>query len=730
MKTVCRAWNDWNIEREIGRGSYGTVYRCFKEENGEKVYSAIKVISIPQNEYEISEVASENMTDEQSKEYYKDIADDLVKEIEFLKALKGTKNIVEIYDAEIIEKEEGIGWYILIRMELLTDFKTYSSDKEFTQEEVIKLGLDLSSALSVCHKAKIVHRDIKPENIFVDDEGNFKLGDFGVAKQMEKTQGSMSVKGTYNYMSPEVFSGKRSDGRADMYSLALVMYKLLNNNRLPFLDPNKQIVRYSERQAAFERRIKGEALPEIPGVSKKLNAVILKACAFRNADRQKNIDEFSDQLKKLSEGRKILNKRVITFVSTAVAAAVLSTAVVTVAYNKSEGFRNLFDGKGSAVEEIVKGPTEIRPVSVASMKNTKNIFLGKNSVDGKYLLGIKDVDGNTTQYAINFNGENGEIEYTDICKEPGLDNTENDVYLYDGKSYFYVRKSADSSEYCIYRCEEGADEVELYRTENEISNIIYRDNEALEDESGNYYQKEKNLYFLEWDDEKEYKYLKFLSLDNHKDEEISSEVEDAFVYNNYIIYSKQGELWWRNTHSEAEDPISLNTLENDKIYFNNGVLYFLEEYNAGGIGGSDKNHFSISAFSFKKAEDDRKIERVADTTQIEFEFDFEMSEIYTFTDKYCVLKINIEEEMPSYYIWSFEENTCNKIELPLIEPPEDFETEFDYSSLGCVCDIFEDKKISDKMLMLWCEGYAYSLYEINSDGTVEQMSDVCYVKDS
>ena len=292
MQIIDNIWPEWSIEKEIGQGSYGTVYKCVNEA---KEYCAIKVISIPQNEHEMNEVISEKMSVEQSREYYKDIADDLIKEIEILKALKGTKNIVEIYDAQIIEKKSGIGWNILIRMELLTDFNTYISDKQLSEKDVIKLGADLGNALSVCHKAKIIHRDIKPENILVDDEGNFKLGDFGVAKQMEKTQGSMSVKGTYNYMSPEVFAGKKCDGRADLYSLALVMYKLLNNNRLPFIDPNKQLVRYSERQAAFEKRINGEELPGIQGVSNELNAVILKACAFKPNDRQKDIDEFNKE---------------------------------------------------------------------------------------------------------------------------------------------------------------------------------------------------------------------------------------------------------------------------------------------------------------------------------------------------------------------------------------------------------------------------------------------------
>ena len=361
MQIINRIWPEWKVEKEIGQGSYGTVYKCVNET---KEYCAMKVISIPQNEHEMSEVISEKMSVEQSREYYKDIADDLIKEIEILKALKGTKNIVEIYDAQIIEKEDGIGWNILIRMELLTDFNTYISDKQLSEKDVIKLGADLGNALSVCHKAKIIHRDIKPENILVDDEGNFKLGDFGVAKQMEKTQGSMSVKGTYNYMSPEVFAGKKCDGRADLYSLALVMYKLLNNNRLPFIDPNKQIVRYSERQTAFEKRINGEELPPIQGVSNELNAVILKACAFKPNDRQKDIDEFNKELGFLVEGKKIINKKLLKKIAIATAVVVLFVSAAVSIYHfskpnvKDVELENIFQNDENVIQNNENAPIE------------------------------------------------------------------------------------------------------------------------------------------------------------------------------------------------------------------------------------------------------------------------------------------------------------------------------------------------------------------------------------
>lgn len=338
MKVIEKIWSELKIEKEIGRGAYGNVYRCVDTKTDE--YSAVKVISVPSAENGLVEYGTDRLSYEETQAYYKEIADDMVKEIEILKSLKGTDNIVEIYDAKVAEKEYGVGWYILIKMELLTEFKTYSAKKDFTEADVLKLGADLCSALSVCHKAKILHRDIKPENIFVDSEGNYKLGDFGVAKQMEKTQGSMSIKGTFNYMSPEVFGGRKCDNRADLYSLAIVMYKLLNGNRMPFIDKNKDTVRYSERQSAFEKRMHGDNIPPISGISSELNRVILKACAFNPVDRYRSAEEFASQIQQILNGQKIkksIKKSLVKKIVVSIAVvSMLSAAGAFVCYNATK----------------------------------------------------------------------------------------------------------------------------------------------------------------------------------------------------------------------------------------------------------------------------------------------------------------------------------------------------------------------------------------------------------
>ena len=717
MKTICKVWNEWNVEKEIGRGSYGTVYKCFKEVNGAREYSAIKVISVPQNEYELSEVSLEKMTHEQSKAYYKDIADDLVKEIEILKALKGTKNIVEIYDAEIVEKEDGIGWYILIRMELLTDFNTYSSDKKFTEAEVVKLGLDLSSALSVCHKAKIVHRDIKPENIFVDDNGNFKLGDFGVAKQMEKTQGSMSVKGTYNYMSPEVFGGRKSDGRADMYSLALVMYKLLNNDRLPFLDPNKQIVRYSERQAAFEKRIKGEQLPEISGVSKELNAVILKACAFKNTDRQKNIDEFKAQLEKLSAGKKLINKGIIKFIVAAVIVAVCGSSVAAVTYKSSETFRNFVNGTESVVDvqEEIQQPEPERVVNnpkIATMNTAWYAVDEDNNVDGKYL--VEGTDYSDDKYSIPYMIDLKTGTYTDLRKELGLDHKKSSVCMYDGKSYYYVEEKYGPDVigpgYKIYRYDIATqNSMEIFSNENKVFvELVYADDEYLyivekdETDDGNYHSVSANL--------------RGYDLSEGESIPVAYDVYATVYYNGYIICATNGDghlkvasLWIYDTVSGDFEPISNSVVDIGAYYIKDDRLYFYESKN---------NHNDINMCRYDM--ETKKTKVVSNLSASGFNLDPTNVLPRAFNENNILLSDSYNDIF-DLYIWSYAEEKMNKVQVP--EAAVDSET-------YVLKDAFVDKSVSDHILLVFEESYKNELYEVLPSGEIKQLGKERYLDES
>lgn len=285
-----RIWPQWKVEKEIGRGSFGVVYKCCREVEGKKEYAAIKVISLdPDNDPSFAC----SVTGTQTKEFYKEIYADILEEAELQRSLNGNRNIVEIRESASLETEDG--FYLLIRMDLLKRFEQYISETPWKEKDVIRFGCDLSSALIACHEKGIIHRDIKPKNILVDSEGNFALSDFGVAKKLEGRGYASSLKGNYEFMAPEVIHEQKSDARSDIYSLGLIMYWLLNGCKLPFIS-KEGITKYSDYKKAFDKRMSGAAFPEISGVSKELQAVVQKACQYKPENRYPSAVAFQKAL--------------------------------------------------------------------------------------------------------------------------------------------------------------------------------------------------------------------------------------------------------------------------------------------------------------------------------------------------------------------------------------------------------------------------------------------------
>ena len=196
--------------------------------------------------------------------------------------------------SEIFRSISIILWDIYIRMELLKPLKHVLS-ADYQEMAVLKLGLSLCNALLACQEHHIVHRDIKPENILVSDRGEFKLGDFGIAKVSEKTAtGTMT--GTMGYMAPEVANRWHYGAQADIYSLGMVLYWMMNRRTLPFLPFPPTIPTAAQRQEAANRRFAGEDFPPPANGSRELKAIAMKACAFSTEERYQTVRELRRDL--------------------------------------------------------------------------------------------------------------------------------------------------------------------------------------------------------------------------------------------------------------------------------------------------------------------------------------------------------------------------------------------------------------------------------------------------
>lgn len=292
-------WPEWELIEKIGEGSFGKVYKAKRTERGRSFYSAIKIISIPASKGELDSVRSEMNNEQSTREYFRNLVEDCIQEIYTMEHFCGNSHVVSFEDFKVVEYLDEIGWDISIRMEYLTSFMDYCTGKELTEKEVIKLGCDLAMALIYCRKLNIIHRDVKPENIFVSRFGDFKLGDFGIAREQAHTMSNMSKKGTYSYMAPEIYKGEKYDSSIDIYSLGIVLYKLMNQNRLPFLSLDKQLITYRDKETALARRMAGEKMPVPVNASAAFSHIILKACAYEPGKRYRKPEAMLRDLEKL-----------------------------------------------------------------------------------------------------------------------------------------------------------------------------------------------------------------------------------------------------------------------------------------------------------------------------------------------------------------------------------------------------------------------------------------------
>ena len=295
-------WPDWKIVKYLGGGAYGKVYEIERTISGtqEKEKAALKIVSRPKDEDEIEEYEVSGYDKESIIESYKSEIQNYVQEYKLMKALQGQTNIVSCDDFTVVWNENGIGGNVFIRMELLTPLNQVLKERALSTEEIIKLGKDIASALILCEKKNIIHRDIKPANIMVSQFGNYKLGDFGVSKIMDHATYATAM-GTPEYQAPEVVHMEKYGQTADIYSLGITLYWLLNNRRMPFIGADEQPT-VERKDETMKRRYRGEKLPAPKNGSAKLKKIVLKACEYNPEDRYASAQEMYDDLDTLKSG--------------------------------------------------------------------------------------------------------------------------------------------------------------------------------------------------------------------------------------------------------------------------------------------------------------------------------------------------------------------------------------------------------------------------------------------
>ena len=104
IEYLSEIWPEWKVEKQLGRGSYGVVYKAARSDSNVQSYAAIKVITIPSDESEVDSLRSEGLDMNGTRTYFKGIVDDFVSEIQLMETMKGIQNIVSVEDYKVVEK--------------------------------------------------------------------------------------------------------------------------------------------------------------------------------------------------------------------------------------------------------------------------------------------------------------------------------------------------------------------------------------------------------------------------------------------------------------------------------------------------------------------------------------------------------------------------------------------------------------------------------------------------
>ena len=283
------------------------------------------------------------------------------REIEILQTLKGCPNIVAIEDVDEMFYDNKR--YRLYRMEHLNTLNNYfnkkNSDGKATTEDVVRIGIDICTALDACQNNNIIHGDIKPDNILVSsyNNGTYKLCDFGIA--VEASNGNKTKIGgsTPSFESPEYHKSKEVTFKSDIYSLGLTLYHLSNNNRFPF---EATLPSDADKEKALKDRLSGKKLPPPANAPQQLSEIILKACEPHPSQRYSSAKEMKANLESLLPNEQKSRKKKSPFVLLFLLIIALAVGVLQV-FPKFNRESNTPTSTEQATSEVLSQP--IKPTT-------------------------------------------------------------------------------------------------------------------------------------------------------------------------------------------------------------------------------------------------------------------------------------------------------------------------------------------------------------------------------
>jgi serine/threonine protein kinase/tetratricopeptide (TPR) repeat protein len=205
------------------------------------------------------------------------------------------KNVCAMFD---LSEEKG-SHYITMEYVSGGDLKKFiRRSGQMGIGKAISIAKQICDGLEEAHSLGIVHRDLKPNNIMIDDNGNARIMDFGIARSIKSKgiTGSGVMIGTPEYMSPEQVEGKDSDQRSDIYSLGIILYEMLTG-RLPFEGDTPFIIGVKHKSETPQNPKKFN-----PQITDDLNSVIMRCLEKERENRYQSAGELRSELNSIERG--------------------------------------------------------------------------------------------------------------------------------------------------------------------------------------------------------------------------------------------------------------------------------------------------------------------------------------------------------------------------------------------------------------------------------------------
>ncbi len=284
------SWGPLRLVQKVGQGAYGEVYRAWDTRLDREVALKLLFASLPDSDARATSIIEEGR----------------------LLARVRHPNVVTIYGAERIENRIGL-WMEFVEGRTL---EQHLQQREvLSAAEVINIGVELCRAISAVHGAGLLHRDIKTHNVMLADDGRVVLMDFGTGRELNDNA-TTGLAGTPLYLAPELLSGGAATLRSDVYSVGVVLYRLLTAS-YPVQGSGLR-----ELRTAHERGTRTGVRTARPDLSPKLARIIERALDRQPEQRYASADALGVDLAALKPRSRVVRLAYATGVAAALILAV------------------------------------------------------------------------------------------------------------------------------------------------------------------------------------------------------------------------------------------------------------------------------------------------------------------------------------------------------------------------------------------------------------------------